>query len=232
MEEFFREWSYLAVALYLWGTGFGLPFPEDVCLLLAGWVCAEGYASLWIMLPVCILCVFGSDCVIYVIGRRYGHHVPKWPLINKMLTPEKLKKAEALFHKHGGKTLFAARFLPFVRASTFFVGGTFKYPFWKFCLFDGGAAVLSVPVFVMLGWFFADQMDNLKIWMKEGRNVAILVTIVVIIIFVVWTMWRKKKLAKLAAIEESDVTVDANDASLKSTANEPADSSVSSNQPS
>ena len=141
MEDFFREWSYLAVALYLWGTGFGLPFPEDVCLMLAGWLCAEEYASLWLMLPVCIVCVFGSDCVIYVIGRKWGHHVTKWPLFRKMLTKDKLEKAEQLYHKHGGKTLFAARFLPFVRASTFFVGGTFKYPFWKFCLFDGGAAI-------------------------------------------------------------------------------------------
>src|SRR5690606_33249443 len=100
----------------IWGvlllSGFGLPIPEDLPLILAGYLCGiePAYADPWIMFPGCYLAIIGADLVVFVLGRRYGHHVPRLPLLRRFLTESRLAKTEAKLHQHGGKFIFMARF--------------------------------------------------------------------------------------------------------------------------
>jgi len=204
MEELIKEWSYWGVAFFLWGTGFGVPLPEDICLLAAGWLCGQDIAELWIMLPLTLFCVLGSDCLIYFLGWKFGRRVTRiWPF-RKILNEHKLAKAEALFHTHGGKTLFAARFMPLVRAPSFFTAGTFQYSFLKFLFYDGMAALLSVPALVLAGYFFADQFQRVK---QVAREVQILIAIgvaLLVVTYIGYHLWRRKReKAELASVADA-----------------------------
>jgi membrane protein DedA with SNARE-associated domain len=158
MLEFLTHFTYIGVALVLFFGGF-LPWPEDVPLLLAGYLCGTGHAHPAIMMPVCVVAVVGGDLLMYVLGLRWGHHVPKLPVIRRFLPEKRLAKAEASFQAHGGKTIFIARFLPGLRASVFFTAGVFKVPTWKFIVYDAMVAVVSVPIVVGIGWWGAGQID-------------------------------------------------------------------------
>ena len=89
--------------------------------------------------------------------------------VRMFLSKKRVERAEHLFHKHGGKTLFVARFLPGLRAATFFIAGTFRISYWKFLFFDGTAALISVPLIVLLAWFFADQIDQVRHWSRTAQ---------------------------------------------------------------
>lgn len=191
--QFAEKWSYWGVALFLWGTGFGCPLPEDVCLLAAGWLCGQDEASLWIMIPLTMFCVLGSDCVIYFLGWRWGRNVTGWWPFRTFLSAEKLARSEELFHLHGGKTLFAVRFMPLVRAPSFFTAGTFKYPFWKFLVFDGLAALISVPTLVLLGWYFADRFAAVKEWARHGQLVMAVGVATLIAAYIGYHVWRHRR---------------------------------------
>jgi hypothetical protein len=53
-----------------------------------------------------------------------------------------------------------ARYLPGLRAPTFFTAGHSRLPFWEFALFDGVAALISAPLWVCLGFYFGDDIEQ------------------------------------------------------------------------
>jgi membrane protein DedA with SNARE-associated domain len=183
-------------------SGLGLPIPEDVPLLAAGYLCylaeldpAPGGLRLWFMIPATFLAVLSADLLIYYLGRRYGHHLPRLPLLRRHLTAERLQKAQLSFHNHGGKTLFVARFIPGLRAPVFFSAGVFKIPFWKMLAFDGCAALISVPLLVSLAYYFGDKIDWVRHKVEQVQLGLGLFLLAVVIAFIVWRVRRKKRLA-------------------------------------
>ncbi|MCX5660499.1 MAG: DedA family protein [Planctomycetota bacterium] len=196
----------LVVTLLLLG-GLGLPLPEDIPLLLAGYLCYKKLASLELMLPLTFAAVVGADSFIYLMGRRYGHLVSRVPLLKHHLSPDRLARAQARFHSHGGKTLFVARFLPGLRAPVFFTAGVFKIPFWKFLVFDGTAAVLSVPLWVLLAWHFGDEIDSVRHWASDAQAVILGTLVVVIASGLVWHFFFSQHAKEKAAAKAAGSTM-------------------------
>jgi len=179
-------WPYISILGIIIISGFGVPIPEETPLLLAGVFCGTGQANIWVMLPLCFTAVMGADAVVYWLGRKYGHHVPKLPLMRRFLTPKRLATAEAAFHRHGGKTLFVCRFLPGIRAPMLFTAGTFRIPYWKFLLFDGSAACMSVPWLVLLPYWFIDDVEKIRHMAHEVQiGIAVGVVLLIALFFVI-----------------------------------------------
>jgi len=165
---------YLLVIGIFFLTGFGLPLPEDLPILAAGWMAAAGYADPWLMFPTVFGSIVGSDAIVFYLGRAYGHHVSRLPLLRRYLTEKRLARTEAMLHAHGGKFMFAARFLPGIRTPAIFTAGSFKVPYWRFLLYDGAAAALSVPVIFFLAYFLAENVsfDRIREWVENGQITA------------------------------------------------------------
>ena len=175
---------YVVVLGLLLLSGFGLPIPEDIPLILAGYLTFYGYADPLLLFPLTFLAVLGADMMVFVLGRRYGHHVPKLPLMRRFLTEKRLAKTERLLHEHGGKFMFAARFLPGLRAPAIFTAGNFRIPYWKFLLYDGGAALISVPVILGLAYYFAEHLEQVRKWVANGERGVIGVIVVAAVVFI------------------------------------------------
>lgn len=184
---------YVAVLLMaiLLLSGFGLPVPEDIPLLGSGMLCFYGTAPLWAMLPITFIFVLGADCIVYGLGRRYGTHVQDLPLLRRFLTKQRLDRAADAYHRHGGKTLFIARFLPGLRAALFFSAGMVKIPFWKMVAYDGFAAVISVPVWVIAGYYGADQIDRVKHGVQRGQMIVLTAVLLAIATYLLVKVLRK-----------------------------------------
>lgn len=201
MEEWIHQLiahlPYLGVLLALMAGGFGLPVPEDIPLLIGGYCCGIGLANIWIMVPVAFFSVMVGDATVFILGRRYGHHVSRLPVLGRYLTPSRLNRAQESFHAHGGKTLFMARFMPGLRAAVFFSAGAFKIPYWKMLAFDGTAALLSVPTWVLMAWYFAEDLEKVKTW-AASLNVGIIGCFVLVgMSLVAWKLLRRRRLASV-----------------------------------
>jgi membrane protein DedA with SNARE-associated domain len=194
MLDFFGQMPYLVVVLLLFASGMGAPIAEDIPLLLGGYWCGIGKADIAMMLPITFFAVFGADIMIYTLGRKYGRHVQRVRVLRRYLSPKRMAKAAEAFHKHGGKTLFAARFMPGLRAPLYFSAGTFKIPFWKLLVFDGVAALVSVPLWVLLAWHFADHIDRVRQW-SLWAQLTLGSVVVLLIAVVVYKLTRREKLA-------------------------------------
>lgn len=160
-------------SLSLWGPfvllllcGVGLPMPEDLVLVVAGMLAQDDGRS-WIATAVLMYVgVLAGDSIIFLLGRRYGSRLLAWEGTHNLFPPRKQARVQRLFDMHGSVVLLIARFLPGLRAPIFSSAGAMKVSYVKFVLYDGAAALISVPVFVWLGnwlWFkFDDDIQKLN----------------------------------------------------------------------
>lgn len=155
--------------LSLWGPfmvlilcGLGLPIPEDVVLVTAG---ALGQMDGRTWTEVSLLMYAGvmmGDSTIFLAGRYFGAKLRNARWFQRYFSEKKQAKVENLFDRYHTWVLFVGRFLPGLRAPIFFTAGSTRVKFWKFFVFDGLAALISVPFFVWLGhWLWARFKDDI-----------------------------------------------------------------------
>lgn len=161
--------AYALVFGVLLACGLGLPLPEDVALITGGYLVYEGHASLVGMLIVGFAGILAGDSAVFLLGRWSRRATGKRPggLLGRHLTIERIAKVEAQFARRGSLMVAIARFLPGIRAATYFVAGGAQMPYGRFIFFDGLAALLSAPIFVLLGWHFGAEIETVVGWAKE-----------------------------------------------------------------
>jgi membrane protein DedA with SNARE-associated domain len=205
IEQLIEQAPYLGVVGVILLSGLGLPVPEDIPLLAGGYLCGIGEANIYIMLPASFTALMTADLMLYFLGRRYGQRITAWPLFRRFLDPAHLQRAEKVFHKHGGKALFIVRFMPGVRAATFFTAGTFRIPVWKMIVFDGGAALLSAPTLVLVGYFGHEYIEAVR---ETAAEVQIIVTITAVALAACFIWWKvrrhRRQVARMRAELEAE----------------------------
>jgi membrane protein DedA with SNARE-associated domain len=90
-----------------------------------------------------------------------------------------------------------ARFLPGLRAPTYFTVGHARLPFWEFLLFDGVAALVSAPLWVCLGFYFGANIEDAAHVAKRFSHV-ILGAVLVVVAAIAFRWWRKRRAAAAA----------------------------------
>ncbi|QRN92857.1 DedA family protein [Archangium violaceum] len=183
--------AYAAVFGVLVACGLGVPLPEDISLILGGFLAHKGAASLPAMMLIGFAGILVGDSLIFMAGRRLGSQVGRSPtgFFARVVTPEKRARVEGMFALHGQKIVMIARFLPGVRAVTYFTAGSAGMSYWRFIFWDGLAALLSAPFFVWLGFHFGDKLDYGIELLKDGQMVVLGGLVVVGLVFF---LWRKR----------------------------------------
>jgi membrane protein DedA with SNARE-associated domain len=193
--------AYATVFLILLACGLGVPLPEDISLILGGFLAHKGAANLPIMMGVGFAGILAGDSLIFYFGRRLGSRVGSKPggFFARIITPEKRARVEGLFARHGQKIVMIARFMPGVRAVTYFTAGSVGMPYWRFIFWDGLAALLSAPVFVFLGYYFGGELDLLIGKLKEGQYAVLAGVVLMGLGVYLWRRHRGKVRARAAA---------------------------------
>ena len=145
--------TYLILFLMIFaetGTIFFTFFPGDTLLFVAGTFASLKVISFfWLFILLSIAAILG-DGVNYSIGKYFGRFMIKkcW------VKPERVEKTKKFFHKHGGKTIILARFIPLIRSFAPFVAGISEMKYSKFFSFNIIGAVTWVFSVLTIGYFF------------------------------------------------------------------------------
>ena len=189
----FTENGYVAVFIALMICGAGLPLPEDITLVAGGVIAGLGYANVHAMFALAMFGVLLGDCAIFLLGHHYGARMLKWRLVARVLTPSRYAMVQEKFVRYGNRMLFIARFLPGMRTTVYITAGTsHRVSFLRFLLIDGLAALISVPFWVYLGYFGADNHAWLEKWVRRGQgSLWALVGLLLLTLLVLW--WRHRR---------------------------------------
>ena len=179
----------------LLAAGLGLPLPEDIPLILSGYLVSQTDADLTLMMITGVCGVIFGDSALFMLGRRYGDGLADHRWFRSIAKPWLLEKARHKYEHHGAKILFAARFMPGLRCVLFLTAGFFKVPYWKFLVFDGSAALISVPAWIWAGWHFSGKIEKVFESARMASHVIIGVAIAALILWGFWEYYhnlRKK----------------------------------------
>lgn len=191
--DIFLEYGYLAVFSVLLFCGFGLPVPEDITLVTGGVISAFGKADVHVMFLVGMLGVLVGDTVVFLAGSWKGEKILQIQVIRKYLNEKRFELVQEKFSKYGKWVVFMARFMPGLRTPIFFTAGmTKRVSFLRFFLTDFLAAIISVPVWVYLGYVGASNFEKLMQWVHQGQMV-ILVSLGVVFATVFLVYFKKKR---------------------------------------
>ncbi len=150
---------YAFVTIFMFASSFGFPIPEEIVLITTGLVAnmsrhpehfpppypgAEGVDVVTLCI-VSFFAVFGSDLVVYLIGKFFGARIIKTKFFQKQVAGKGWDKINEWFQRYGGLASGVFRFTPGLRFPGHMSCGLLGIPLWKFCLVDGFAALISVP---------------------------------------------------------------------------------------
>ncbi|WP_277073948.1 DedA family protein [Simonsiella muelleri] len=193
LETFFQQFGYAAVFFVLVICGFGIPIPEDVTLVAGGVISGLGYTNVHIMFFVGMAGVLVGDGLMFVLGRIYGTQILRFRLIAKLMPPKRYAQVQQQFDKHGNRVLFVARFIPGLRSPIFLTAGmSGKVSFWQWLIMDGLAALISVPIWIYLGDFGAENRDWLMHKIHQFQN-GFMGLVVILTLWLIWFWWRKRQ---------------------------------------
>ena len=93
-----------------------------------------------------------GDTVNYWIGHYLGERAYRVKWIKR----EYLERTHAFFEKHGGKTIFLARFVPIVRTFAPFVAGIGRMSYRYFFSYNVFGGIMWVGLFTAAGYLFGN----------------------------------------------------------------------------
>ncbi len=183
--DFIKAVSLVGVALVVFaesGLLIGFFLPGDSLLFTTGFLVHSGVLNYNINLVVLVLFIAGAlgDSVGYTFGRRVGYRV--FNRQNSFLfKQENVKKAQAFYDKHGGKTIIIARFIPIVRTFAPVVAGVAKMHYRTFVTYNLIGAALWAAGLTYLGYFAGSWFEMIGI---EIDTVIIPIVLVIILLSV------------------------------------------------
>jgi membrane-associated protein len=137
------------------GLLVGFVLPGDSLLFTIGVVAGAGQLNLAaIMLLLTCACMLGDWCG-YLLGRRAGPAIFNRP-DSRFFKQEHLRRTEAFYEKHGGKTIIYAKFVPIIRTFAPFVAGVAKMRYTRFLSFDIFGGTGWVCSMTVLGYLLGE----------------------------------------------------------------------------
>lgn len=199
-------WTYAILFLIIFcETGLVVtPFlPGDSLLFAAGAVVATANSqpgapalNIFLLCFFLVIAAIVGDSVNYQIGRWLGLRVFKEDA--RVMKTEYLRRTEAFYAKHGGKTIILARFIPIVRTYAPFVAGASRMDYPRFLSFNIIGGVIWITLFLFAGYFFG----NIPVIQKNFEYVVI--GIILVSVVPVLTEWMKSRREKAAAKATSE----------------------------
>ncbi len=199
VEDWMEQAFYPALLAILIVASLGVPIPEDVPLIVAGVLLRTHptVASWHGTFIVAMIGIMSGDLVLYSLGRRWGSDVVSHRFVRWIITPARFTRISRRFHVLGTWFCFFGRFLVGVRAGMCLTAGATRFPYWRFFIADFAGALLSIPLFVFLGYWFAGMIPTLMHYL--GRAEAIAWGVALVIAAVALLAYRARRKRRRAA---------------------------------
>ncbi len=139
----------------------GLLIPGSVAVIFAGFLASQGILDIGDLLWFAAAGAILGDSLSFYLGRR-GTVIFK--PTNKIFKLAHLKKGEAFFRKHGGKSVFLGRFIGWIRPIIPFIAGVFKLDKKTFIVWNILSGILWAVAHLAIGYFFGQAWQTVEIW--------------------------------------------------------------------
>ncbi len=187
------HWAYLIIflAVCLESAAFlGFFMPGETLVFLGGFLAAEGLLDARELVVLVAIAAILGDCIGYGLGRKLGR---SWLLgagHRFRLGEKELSQVDRFFQRHGGKTVFLARFSVLLRVMVPFLAGAARLPYRQFFFYNVLGGILWSVGAVLVGYFARASWRVAEHWI--GRTGAIVGGLVFVAV-AVWLVVRRTR---------------------------------------
>jgi membrane protein DedA with SNARE-associated domain len=189
--DLFARYGYAVVFVGVFLENAGLPVPGETVVLVGAALAHYGRLSL----PLVMLTAMGGavlgDNLGFFIGRRAGRGVAErfGPYVG--LTPRRLNQFDRFFERHGGRTVFIARFITGLRVFGALLAGASELRWPVFLFYNASGAIVWAIAVGIAGYTLAESWDVLERWI--GRSGLIGLAAVAVLLIVALTRARRAR---------------------------------------
>jgi membrane protein DedA with SNARE-associated domain len=160
LHQFVAEYGYFAIFLLVALESAGVPMPGETALVSAAVLAGRGDFHIGLVIACAAAAAILGDNAGYWVGREFG-----FPLIYRYghyirVDEGRLKVAQYLFQRHGGKIVFFGRFVAILRAFAAFLAGVNHLPWPRFLLFNALGGVVWATLFGIGGYFLGFAFEH------------------------------------------------------------------------
>jgi len=135
-----------------------------------------------------------GDTVNYWIGHYIGPRAFSGKI--RFLKKEYLDRTQAFYDKHGGKTIFLARFVPIIRTFAPFVAGVGQMRYAHFISFNIFGGILWTALFTFAGYFFG----NLP-FIQQNFSLVVVAIVVISTLPMIYEYLKSRRSPRPASVE-------------------------------
>ncbi len=180
------HFPYAGIFIALILGGIGLPFPEDIVLIVTGASVASGSLKLARALIVIYPALIVSDFLLYSSGRKFGRSLFE-KNIGKFISRERLEKIESGFNRRRILYIVFGRSLVGVRAQIFLLAGISGMSLPAFLAADAAGALISSSIMLGIGYLGG---NSIQIILKDITRVEHVAVTVLVALFAAWIAVR------------------------------------------
>ena len=155
MVHFISVYGIWIVAAFITLESIGFPLPAEAALIAAGLFAAGNPdLNIWLLIAVGIAAAIIGEVIGFWVGRRFGYQLLQRYGDRLGLTAGRVKIGQWLFARYGGRFVFVARFLPFLRNMAAVLAGTNSMAQHSFYLASASAAVAWIMAYGLAAYSF------------------------------------------------------------------------------
>lgn len=163
------HWGYWAVLGALLGENAGLPLPGETTLMFASFLAhkTEALQLVWIVVAGIGAAIIG-DNLGFLLGRKLGSRLIRWMKKIFHLDDEDIAAAKDQLRRHGGLTVFFARYIFGLRTITGPLAGVLGMEWKRFLVFNALGAATWVTAVALTGYAFANEFSTLLDYFEKA----------------------------------------------------------------
>lgn len=173
--------SYIGLFLVIVVHRYVIPFPEDILLLLIGYVAGEEFFNVWGAIIVTIVGIVIADMSLFYLSLGGAKIAVRF---ERKIKVNIFDWYTARMKERSFTTIFISRFVPGFRMVIPLVAGFVKINPLKFGLYTSLSIVVYTPIVILVGFFFHSQVLPAISKLESIRHAPF---VIFILIVGVWT---------------------------------------------
>lgn len=182
MALWIGHYGYPAIFLLLVGGIVGLPVPDQLLLVVSGYLVLTKALSIAPTLAAAILGSIAGITLSYALGRGSGSYMSK-----RRFAASRLENARSWFERFGGWTLIVGYFIPGIRNLIGFTSGMMRLRIRYFAPYAYTGAIVSSVICVGAGYFLGRQAG----WVLASAGKFGFIGVVALVLFLILRTMRK-----------------------------------------
>lgn len=150
------HWALLLLFGLVALESFGLPLPGETALIACGVLASQGALSIGAVIGIAAVGAIIGDNAGYWVAREGGRPLLNRYRLTRQYAERYLPRGERFFARHGGKTIFFARFVAVLRVTAAWIAGLSRMHWWTFLAWNAAGGIVWATGVGLIAYFLGD----------------------------------------------------------------------------